>query len=55
VEQRLLKAIPKPYLRHAHHWLILHGRYVCKARKPKCWRCAIADLCPFKPKSPAPA
>jgi endonuclease III len=55
VEQRLLKAIPKPYLRHAHHWLILHGRYVCKARKPECWRCAIADLCPFKPKSPAPA
>jgi endonuclease III len=55
VEQKLLKAIPETYLRHAHHWLILHGRYVCKARKPECWRCAVADLCPFKPKSPAPA
>jgi len=55
VEQKLLKAIPESYLRHAHHWLILHGRYVCKARKPECWRCLIADLCPFKPKSPAPA
>jgi endonuclease III len=55
VEQILLKAIPAAYLRHAHHWLILHGRYVCKARKPECWRCVIADLCPFKPKSAAPA
>jgi endonuclease-3 len=45
VEQGLLKAVPKPYLRHAHHWLILHGRYVCKARKPDCLRCPIADLC----------
>ncbi len=54
VETKLLKAVPKPYLRHAHHWLILHGRYVCKARKPECWRCVIADICPFKPKSPAP-
>ena len=45
VEQGLLKAVPKPYLRHAHHWLILHGRYVCKARKPDCDRCPIADLC----------
>ena len=54
VETKLLKAVPKPYLRHAHHWLILHGRYVCKARKPECWRCLIADICPFKPKSPAP-
>ena len=54
VETKLLKAVPKPYLRHAHHWLILHGRYVCKARKPECWRCLIADLCPFKPKTPAP-
>jgi endonuclease III len=55
VEMKLLKAIPKPYLRHAHHWLILHGRYVCKARKPECWRCLIADLCPYAPKSVLPA
>jgi endonuclease-3 len=55
VEQKLLKAVPPDYLQHAHHWLILHGRYVCKARKPECWRCLIADLCPFTPKSPAPA
>lgn len=54
VETKLLKVIPKPYLRHAHHWLILHGRYVCKARKPECWRCLIADLCPFKEKSASP-
>lgn len=54
VEQKLLKAVPAAYLRHAHHWLILHGRYVCKARKPECWRCVIADLCPFKPKTSAP-
>ena len=55
VEQKLLKAVPPEYLQHAHHWLILHGRYVCKARKPECWRCLIADLCPFTPKSPSPA
>ncbi len=54
VEQKLLKAIPPHYLRHAHHWLILHGRYICKARKPDCWRCIVADLCPFKPKTSAP-
>ena len=54
VEARLLKCIPPEYLRHAHHWLILHGRYLCKARKPECWRCPIADLCRFKPKTPAP-
>ena len=48
VETKLLKAVPKPYLHHAHHWLILHGRYVCKARKPECWRCPIADICLFK-------
>jgi endonuclease III len=54
VEQKLLKAIPSAYLRHAHHWLILHGRYVCKARRPECWRCIIADLCPFTPKSAEP-
>ena len=45
VEQRLMKIIPDQYLYHAHHWLILHGRYVCKARKPECERCVIADLC----------
>jgi endonuclease-3 len=55
VEAKLLKAVPPDYLRHAHHWLILHGRYVCKARKAECWRCLIADLCPFSPKTPAPA
>ena len=55
VEQGLLKVIPKQYLRHAHHWLILHGRYICKARRPECWRCPIADLCQFKEKTPAPA
>ena len=54
VERKLMKAVPETYLRHAHHWLILHGRYVCKARKPECWRCLIADLCPFTPKTPAP-
>ena len=52
VEQKLLKAVPPAYLRHAHHWLILHGRYICKARKPECWRCLVADLCPFSPKTP---
>jgi endonuclease III len=45
VEQGLLKIVPARFLRHAHHWLILHGRYVCKARKPECWKCGIADLC----------
>lgn len=54
VETKLLKVVPKAYGRHAHHWLILHGRYLCKARKPECWRCPIADLCRFKPKTPAP-
>jgi endonuclease III len=55
VEKKLLKRIPQEYLRHAHHWLILHGRYVCKARKPECWRCAVADLCPFTPKTSSPS
>jgi len=54
VEQRLLKVIPKPYLLHAHHWLILHGRYICKARTPECWRCPIAEWCRYEPKTPAP-
>ena len=48
VEKRLLRRIPKDYLRDAHHWLILHGRYVCVARKPKCGECSIRDLCLFK-------
>jgi endonuclease III len=55
VEQELLKVVPEARKRHAHHWLILHGRYVCKARRPECWRCLIADLCPFTPKSGSPA
>jgi adenine-specific DNA glycosylase len=48
VEKALLKFIPKPYLINAHHWLILHGRYVCVARNPKCDVCSIADLCDYK-------
>ena len=51
VELKLDKATPAPFRRDAHHWLILHGRYVCKARTPECWRCVVADLCPFSPKS----
>ena len=54
VEDGLVKATPKEYRRHAHHWLILHGRYTCKARRPECWRCIVADLCAFEPKTPAP-
>jgi len=54
VELKLEKATPAPFLAHAHHWLILHGRYVCKARTPECWRCIVADLCAFKPKTPPP-
>ena len=55
VEDGLMRAVPPEYLIDAHHWLILHGRYVCKARTPECWRCPVADLCPFKPKTPPPA
>ena len=55
VELKLDKATPQPFRLHAHHWLILHGRYTCKARTPECWRCPVADLCAFKPKTPAPA
>ena len=54
VELKLEKAVPQPFRLHAHHWLILHGRYVCKARTPECWRCVVADLCAYKPKTPAP-
>jgi endonuclease III len=51
VEAGLDKRIPQPYRLHAHHWLILHGRYLCKAQKPECWRCPIAEHCAFEPKS----
>jgi len=51
VEKQLDKKVPQPFRVGAHHWLILHGRYVCKARRPECWRCTVADLCAFKPKS----
>jgi endonuclease-3 len=51
VELKLLKATPKKWMRHAHHWLILHGRYVCKARKPDCPACIVADLCRYKAKT----
>jgi endonuclease-3 len=54
VELKLEKAVPQPFRLHAHHWLILHGRYTCKARTPECWRCVVRDLCPFEPKTPAP-
>ncbi len=50
VERKLLEITPENYLRHAHHWLILHGRYVCKARKPECHRCPVRDLCAYKEK-----
>ncbi|MDR3415402.1 MAG: endonuclease III [Nevskia sp.] len=52
ISDKLEKITPQPYRLHAHHWLILHGRYVCKARKPECWRCVIADLCRYKAKTP---
>lgn len=55
VEEDLLRVIPPAYAMHAHHWLILHGRYLCKARAPECWRCLISDICRFEPKSPPPA
>lgn len=51
VEKKLLKKVPAAYRRHAHHWLILHGRYICKARKPDCPNCPVADLCRFKGKT----
>jgi endonuclease-3 len=55
ISTQLEKITPRLYLRHAHHWLILHGRYVCKARLPECWHCKISDLCRYKPKSAGPA
>jgi endonuclease-3 len=54
VELKLLKRVPKAYLVDAHHWLILHGRYICQARTPQCWQCAVSDCCDFKAKTPAP-
>ena len=54
VETILDRVTPPPYRRDAHHLLILHGRYVCKARRPECWRCVVADLCRYTPKTPAP-
>jgi len=54
VEMKLEKTVPQPFRLHAHHWLILHGRYICKARRPECWRCPVVDLCAFKPKTPPP-
>lgn len=51
VELKLLKSVPDEFRRDAHHWLILHGRYVCKARKPECWRCTVSDLCEYKEKT----
>jgi len=54
VEQALMKRVPKEYLADAHHWLILHGRYVCVARTPKCWQCAVIQYCDYKPKTPPP-
>jgi endonuclease-3 len=50
VEAKLDKRVPQPFRRHAHHWLILHGRYTCKARLPECWRCRVVDLCSFRQK-----
>jgi endonuclease-3 len=55
VEDRLLRFVPAEFMMHAHHWLILHGRYVCKARSPACPGCLIADLCEYRDKTPAPA
>ena len=55
VEMKLMQVVPDKYLLHAHHWLILHGRYVCMARKPLCGVCVLVDLCPYEPKTPASA
>ncbi len=54
VELKLLKRVPPHYLVNAHHWMILHGRYVCIARKPLCWQCAVAPYCDYKPKTLQP-
>ena len=54
VEAKLERIVPQPFRRDAHHWLILHGRYICKARLPECWRCPVIDLCRYKPKTLPP-
>ncbi len=54
VEKRLLQRVPPHYMQHAHHWLILHGRYICQARQPRCWQCPVAGYCDFQPKTSAP-
>ena len=54
VELKLEKQVPETFVTHAHHWLILHGRYICKARTPECWRCPVIDLCAYQPKTPPP-
>lgn len=54
VEQSLMKRVPKEFMVDAHHWLILHGRYVCVARTPKCWQCAVIQYCDYQPKTPPP-
>jgi endonuclease-3 len=54
VETKLLERVPAKYLDDAHHWLILHGRYLCKARRPECWRCPVADLCSYRDKTADP-
>ena len=54
VELKLLRRVPPEYLMDAHHWLILHGRYICIARTPRCWECAVSCYCSFKPKTPVP-
>jgi endonuclease-3 len=54
VEHRLMKVVPKEYMADAHHWLILHGRYVCLARTPRCWECAVSRYCDYQPKTPPP-
>ena len=55
VEEAVLKRVPAEFRQDAHHWLILHGRYTCKARRPECWRCPIRDLCRYRDKTPDPA
>jgi endonuclease-3 len=54
VEMKLLECVPEPYRVDAHHWLILHGRYVCQAKKPLCWQCRVAPMCAFEPKTAVP-
>jgi endonuclease III len=54
VESKLERIVPQPFRRDAHHWLILHGRYTCKARLPECWRCTVIDLCRYRPKTLSP-